>query len=259
MQLLPVALPLLLVVTLAAVWPTAAQDMPPNGSTPPPAASVANAWSEKLAQGGTTVIFQVLLSIFGGAYAIERAFRLRRKTIAPEGLAQRANSLWQSGQFRELAIVCQEQPSTLARIIAFVARHRASPVADVSMIAGDIASREIAMQLQRAYPLAVVATLEPLLGLLGTVLGMIESFDVIVQTGTVGDPSLLAAGISKALVTTAVGLIIAIPFLGLYHYFKSRTSHFASVLEEEVTDLISEWFLQDGAREGEHAHPTARG
>jgi len=127
------------------------------------------------------------------------------------------------------------------------------------MIAGDIASREIAQQLQRAYPLAVVATLEPLLGLLGTVLGMIESFDSIVQTGTVGDPSLLAAGISKALVTTAVGLIIAIPFLGLYHYFKSRTNYFASILEEEVTDLISEWLLPGGAGEGDHAHQKARG
>lgn len=259
-------------MTSAASTP-AVVDVPPAGAASAGAASdgAASGWAQKLAEGGTTVLFQVLLSIFGGAYAIERAFRLRRRAVAPLGLAAQADVFWQGGRFEELDALCRREPSTLARIIAFIVRHRESPVADVSMIAGDIASREIAQQMQRAYPLAVVATLEPLLGLLGTVLGMIESFDAIVRTGTMGDPTVLAAGISKALITTAVGLIIAIPFLGLYHYFKSRTNHYASLLEEEVTDLISEWLLRsrdeiakgrlleggDYVRESAHAHQTA--
>lgn len=229
---------------------------PSPAPTPPPGP---RNWAQKLPQGGTTVIVQVLLSMIGGAFALERLFGLRRKSIAPAGLAQQANQLWQAGKLDEIEKLCNENPSTLANIISFVARHRTSSLADVSLIAGDIASREIAAHMQRAYPLAVVATLEPLLGLLGTVLGMIESFDVIVRTGTLADPVLLADGISKALITTAVGLIIAIPFLGLYHYFRSRTNAYATVLEAEATELISEWMLPKPgeAAGGQNARPAA--
>lgn len=214
--------------------------------TPPTPANTPQApqtWAQKLPQGGTTTIVQILLSMLGGAFALERLFGLRRKAIAPAGLAQQANELWQAGKLDEIEKLCREHPSTLASIISFTVRHRTSSLADVSLIAGDIASRDIGAHMQRAYPLAVVATLEPLLGLLGTVLGMIESFDVIVRTGTLADPILLADGISKALITTAVGLIIAIPFLGLYHYFRSRTNSYATILEAEATELISEWLL----------------
>ncbi len=225
--------------------------------TPPTPATTPKApenWLQKLPQGGTTTIVQILLSMIGGAFALERLFGLRRKAIAPAGLAQQANELWQAGKLDEIEKLCRENPSTLASIISFTVRHRTSSLADVSLIAGDIASREIGAHMQRAYPLAVVATLEPLLGLLGTVLGMIESFDVIVRTATLADPVLLADGISKALITTAVGLIIAIPFLGLYHYFRSRTNSYATILEAEATELISEWLLTKPG--GDNARPA---
>ncbi len=224
----------------------------PGNTTPPPATQT---WAQKLPQGGTTTIVQILLSMIGGAFALERLFGLRRKAIAPAGLAQQANELWQAGKLDEIEKLCNENPSTLASIISFTVRHRTSSLADVSLIAGDIASRDIGAHLQRAYPLAVVATLEPLLGLLGTVLGMIESFDAIVRTGTLADPILLADGISKALITTAVGLIIAIPFLGFYHYFRSRTNAYATILEAEATELISEWLLAKPG--GDNARPEA--
>lgn len=216
-------------------------------------------WAQKLPQGGTTILVQILLSVIGGAFALERLFGLRRKAIAPAGLAAQANELWQAGKLDEIEKLCRENPSTLASVITFVVRHRTGSLADVSMIAGDIASRDIAAHLQRAYPLAVVATLEPLLGLLGTVLGMIDSFDAIVASGTLADPVLLADGISKALITTAVGLIIAIPFLGLYHYFKSRTNAYATMLEAEATELIGEWMLPKPGQEtgGGNARPAA--
>ena len=114
---------------------------------------------------------------------------------------------------------------------------------ELSGIAGDIASREINNMTQRAYPIAVIGNLEPLLGLLGTIFGMIDVFDVVAVAGELGDPSMMADGISKALVTTAVGLVLAIPLLSAYHYFKNKANSYATDLESEITDLMTEWFL----------------
>ena len=122
------------------------------------------------------------------------------------------------------------------------------------MLAGDLAGRDMRRHLQRAYPIAVVATLSPLLGLLGTVVGMIESFEIVAIAGSLGDASLMAGSISKALVTTAGGLVIAIPALGLYHLFKSRTQGLTMQLEGEVHELLTAWFMEARRSEGvEHA------
>ena len=114
------------------------------------------------------------------------------------------------------------------------------------MIAGDIASRELKDHMRRAYPLAVVATISPMLGLLGTIIGMIGAFDKIAMAGSLGDASLLGADIGKALITTGAGLTIAVPALALYHYFRSRVSLYGITLEEEASDLITSWYLEDG-------------
>ena len=115
---------------------------------------------------------------------------------------------------------------------------------EVSEVCGDMVSRDLAGHYQRAYPLGIVATLEPLLGLLGMILGMISTFETVAIAGSLGDASQLAAGISEALVTTGLGLAIAIPFLALYHFFKHRTASFGVLLEEDVTSLLSEWLMQ---------------
>src|SRR5690606_6256257 len=102
--------------------------------------------------------------------------------------------------------------------------HRHSSPTEAAAVAGDIGARELRLHLQKAYPIAVVATIEPLLGLFGTVLGMILAFDKVALMGAMGNAAVLSSEISLALVTTAVGLAIAIPMLILHHYFKSRTS-----------------------------------
>jgi biopolymer transport protein ExbB len=161
---------------------------------------------------------------------------------AREGAEGHARGLLEELRTHQMVARTEESPSVLGRVLAFVATHRHASAADVSAATGDISSREIRRHLQRAYPLAVVATLSPLLGLLGTVIGMIEAFDVVVLVG-MGDAQALAGGISKALITTMVGLTIAIPALFAYHAFKSRTNLFALTLEEEVTELISDHLM----------------
>lgn len=198
---------------------------------------------EYLKRGGTTMIFLALLSVIGLTFTIERFFNLKRKAIYPPGLIRQAKDLWSSGRFGELIALCDRNPSTLSDIIKVFVNHRHASSTEMSDMAGDIASRNIRSHLQRAYPIAIVATLAPLLGLLGTVIGMIESFEMVAIAGSMGDASVLAGGISKALVTTATGLIIAVPALGVYHYFRSRTLNHGMVLEEQVNELQTAWFL----------------
>jgi biopolymer transport protein ExbB len=93
-------------------------------------------------------------------------------------------------------------------------------------------------QQQRAYPLAVVATVAPIIGLLGTVVGMIEAFHVIAFSGGLGNPALLAGGISKALVNTAAGLTVALPSLGLHHFFKYRLTAVGLALESQLNRVL---------------------
>lgn len=200
-------------------------------------------WGQKLKEGGTTALVQVGLSVFGAMFIFERFFNLRRNKIIPKGLGKKAREFWRTGNFAALEKLGETDPSTLGRAISWVARHKHASYADVSVGAGDIISQEIEVHHQKAYPLGVVATLEPLLGLLGMILGMISTFEVVALAGALGNPAQLAGGISEALITTGLGLAIAIPFLALFHFFKSRTNMYASLLEREMTGLLSDWFL----------------
>lgn len=226
----------------------AAEPAPPNSPAPPAKSHFSASWGDRLKQGGPAALVQIGLSVFGAGFIFERLARLRRKNLVPDGLADEARKLWREGRFDDLEKLAQTNPSTLARVIAFITRNRQSPMVEVSEVCGDMVSRELANHYQRAYPLGIVATLEPLLGLLGMILGMIGTFETVAIAGSLGDASQLAGGISEALVTTGLGLAIAIPFLALYHFFKHRTASFGVLLEEEVTSLLTEWFMQKSAK-----------
>ncbi len=201
------------------------------------------AFLRKLVQGGTTMLFLLLVSIAGLAYAIERFVNLRKAHIVPDGLATEAARLWKSGQPDAVLQLARRRPSTLGRMIEAIVTHRHGTATDVNMIAGDLAARELRRHLQRAYPLAVVATISPLLGLLGTVIGMIGAFDQVAIMGELANPAAFGGDIAKALITTGAGLSVAIPALALYHFFKSRVTLFGVELEEQAGGLITDWFM----------------
>lgn len=117
---------------------------------------------------------------------------------------------------------------------------RHGPHDAVAGACGDIASRELRQHQQKAYPLAVVATVAPIIGLLGTVVGMVESFHAIAYGGGMGNPALLAGGISKALVCTAAGLTVALAALAAHHFFKHRVIAYGLQLEKTVNGLLDE-------------------
>ena len=128
---------------------------------------------DQLVSGGSGILVIGALSVLAAAVAIERLLRFRAARIAPPGLVGAVLPLWQAGRFDEIQALLARQPSTLATILAFVLQHRALDAAALSARAGDIATLALRVQQQKAYPLAVVATVAPIVGLLGTVIGMI--------------------------------------------------------------------------------------
>jgi biopolymer transport protein ExbB len=206
------------------------------------------AWKEVVKQhkaGGTTNYFIEFLSIVSLAIVIERCVRLRRRTVAPAGMADEARRLWKEGKYDEVRALCERNPnSTLSRIIKFIVDHKNAPLEDIREATGDIASREIEMHHLFSYPLAAIATLSPLLGLFGTVVGMIEAFDLVALAGNMGDPSILSGSIAKALVTTEFGLIVAMPAIFFFGFFRLRTNMLAHLLEEEASVLMNEWLMK---------------
>jgi biopolymer transport protein ExbB len=120
-------------------------------------------WGEqmvlRLTKGGWVVPIQLLISVVGLAFVLERLVRLRRSAVVPTGLAAQADRLWKEGQYDQVKALCRKHPSTLGRIIEFIVAHRGMSVADLSMTAGDIGSRDLKRHLQLAYPLSVVAAM----------------------------------------------------------------------------------------------------
>ena len=194
---------------------------------------------DQLASGGAGIWVIAALSVLMITVAIERFHRFRTRAIVPPGLVDEIVPLWRAGRFEDLQQALARHPSVLAKAIGFLVANRARWPAEVlGERAGELASRELRQQQQRAYPLAVVATVAPIVGLLGTVVGMIEAFHVIAFTGGMGDASLLAGGISKALVNTAAGLSVALPALALHHFFRHRLAVGGLALEEQLERVL---------------------
>ena len=203
---------------------------------------------QQLATGGAGIWVIAALSVLMATVAIERFHRFRMRAIVPSGLVDEIVPLWQEGRFEELQQALARHESALAKAIRFLVANRARwPVETLGERAGELASRELRQQQQRAYPLAVVATVAPIVGLLGTVVGMIEAFHVIAFTGGMGDASLLAGGISKALVNTAAGLSVALPALALHHFFRHRLTVGGLALEEQL-ERVLDACVRDGGR-----------
>ena len=162
-------------------------------------------------------------------------------------MADRARELWTSQDMVMLEVMAEESDSTLGRVILYLAAHRGQLHAYVSTGAGDIASLELRHHQQKFYALSIVATVAPIVGLLGTVLGMIDAFHVIAYSEGMGNPALLAGGISKALVNTAAGLAVALPALGMHHFFKHRLAVLGLALEKQINSLLQEHFAPAAA------------
>lgn len=195
-------------------------------------------WGEEIAKGGWVALVLIVLVFASVAFVVERLISVRRKAFLPDALVASTCRKWEAGDIEGAAEEARDDRSAFGRTVRYLARHAHFPYSVVSATVADIGAREVQSQMRRSYPLVVIATISPLLGLLGTIIGMIEAFQKVALLGDTGDAAVLADSIGKALITTALGLIIAIPTLSCYHYFRSRISGFATALEESVEELL---------------------
>jgi biopolymer transport protein ExbB len=189
-------------------------------------------------------------SVISTAIVIERALTLRRGRIMPDNLVTRIWQLYRQGQLTDERIEEIREASPLGRMLAAGLINRDHSREVMKEAIGD-AGRHVVAQLERYLnTLGTIASVAPLLGLLGTVFGMIDIFGVIMKAGT-GNAAVLAGGISKALLTTAAGLSVAIPTLMFHRFFDSKVGKLAIDMEEQALRLVE---VMKGERErGEDA------
>jgi biopolymer transport protein ExbB len=200
-------------------------------------------WFEEMLEGGVTMVVLGILSVALVAFLLERLLTLRANKFAPRALIDKVKPLFHEEKFDDIRKACDAHPSPAADIIRHCVDYRDTDFELLQTTTSDIGARVVVDQEERCQPLSVIAGVAPLLGLLGTMIGMIESFKLVEVFGDEGGASLLAGSISKALITTAVGLILAIPAVLGYHWSRRRVHHIATALEVESEALLKSWFL----------------
>ncbi|WP_177420427.1 MotA/TolQ/ExbB proton channel family protein [endosymbiont of Lamellibrachia barhami] len=187
--------------------------------------------------GGWLMIPIVACSVVALAIVLERFWSLRRRRVMPAILMQQLWQLCKDDQLERADLKKLRKSSPLGRILAagMVNRHHSKEVMKESI---EEVGRQVVLELERYLnALGTIASIAPLLGLLGTVFGMIKVFSAIVTAG-VGDPGILAGGISEALITTAAGLSVAIPSLMFHRYFTGLVDKLVLGMEEQALKLV---------------------
>ncbi len=221
----------------------AAETAGPDGSAKPVSEEdpipTQDLWSV-IRQGGPMMYPIGLASLILVAFVFERTISLRRGRVIPKPFVSRFIEQMQQGDLnRQQALdLCTENNSPVAAVFAGAIRKWGRPAVEVEQAIID--SGERATNGLRKYLRVIngVATISPLLGLLGTVVGMIKAFNEIATSDAMGRPELLATGISEALLTTAAGLTVAIPALIFYLFFVSRVDRLIIDIDALGQDLV---------------------
>ncbi|HFD33385.1 MAG TPA: MotA/TolQ/ExbB proton channel family protein [Gammaproteobacteria bacterium] len=192
---------------------------------------------ELIKSGGWLMIPILLCSVIAMAIIAERLWALRRKKIVPKHLVAQIYNMRKKNQLDINAIQALKENSHLGRVLAsgLMAMHNSREVMKENI---EETGRHVVHEMEKYLnTLGTIAQIAPLLGLLGTVVGMIKVFTVITSQG-VGNPGVLAGGISEALITTAAGLTVAIPALIAARYFRRHIDDLVIHMEQEAIKLV---------------------
>jgi len=202
----------------------------------------------ELVKAGGWVMWPIIgCSIAALAIIGERFWSLQKKYVSPPNLVSQIQQWLERKQLDQARITLLQQSSPLGRVLAagLINRDHDREIVKESV---EDAGRHIVPELDRYLnSLGTIASISPFLGLLGTVLGMIEMFAGI-STHGVGDPAIVAGGIAQALITTAAGLGVAIPTVMFYRYFRARVNELLLDMEQQAIRLIE---ILHGEREPE--------
>jgi biopolymer transport protein ExbB len=200
-----------------------------------------------LAKGGYVMLPIGLCSIVALAVVIERFISLRHDRFLPRELAEEILNGLHRGQVAEVMTLCYGNDDAVARVVKAGLDQMEEDREEIRDVMQAVGKREASNLEQHLGILATIASISPLLGLLGTVAGMIRVFNVITVEG-VGNAQALSGGISEALITTLAGLTVAIPTLVAHNYFARRVDAMTLELEVFSQDVLNLLARQGRAR-----------
>lgn len=230
----------------AARKPLRVADLPPAAATPSPAPAESLIPTGNLLavirDGGILMVPLIGCSFVLAVFAIERVVSLRTGRVVPRLFVTRFIEQLQARELARGAALdaCDENGSPAARVFAAAVRRWGKPAVEIEQAAIDACERELNHLRRYRRVFNGVATIGPLLGLLGTVFGLIRAFNDVAGAGAMGRPDLLARGFGEALITTAMGLLVAIPAMVLHWVFTSRVDRLAMRLDETCQQVIDE-------------------
>lgn len=229
--------------------------------TPPPVADEGKTPTllELLEAGGVVMIPIGVLSVVALLLVVFYAFTITERALVPKEFLRKVYDLVNQGNFMDAQALCDKVDGLLPRMLAAGLRRREMGILAVSDAMAGAGTREIERYRQWIRYLSDIAALSPMLGLLGTVIGMINAFKVVAYGASVVNPMVLAGAVSQALITTAAGLVVAIPTMGVYYYFRGRLVRISTQVEEKGSEFAEQitgarptrsLFQQDAATPG---------
>ncbi|MDE0331569.1 MAG: MotA/TolQ/ExbB proton channel family protein [Nitrospinae bacterium] len=192
---------------------------------------------EFLARGGVLMIPLGVCSILALAIILERTLNLRTKKIIQLDILQQVRDLVAENQVSDAMTLCRRYPSVMGRILLVTIANHDREREELRSVVEDAGRQEVTTLDKNLGALGTIAAIAPLLGLTGTVFGMIRTFAIISEKG-IAHPSQLAGGISEALITTATGLVIAIPTLIFYNYFTNKADRLILEIEKHSYRVV---------------------
>jgi biopolymer transport protein ExbB len=193
---------------------------------------------EMIISGGPVMVPIGICSIVALGFLVERLTALKPARLVPSDFRTGLAAALEQGAPQAVQY-CEQLPKVaIARVMGAALRRFQDPRPEIERAAETAGAREVTHLTRRLRPFSVIATIAPLLGLLGTVVGIIEAFQVLSLQKGMGRPEMLAGGISQALVTTAAGLCVAIPSQVVFYWLRSKVERFAAQIEETFESVL---------------------
>ncbi|NOZ23814.1 MAG: MotA/TolQ/ExbB proton channel family protein [Planctomycetes bacterium] len=223
-----------------AAKPGNAKKAEPAAAAPAPAPEAAKSMTvwQQVWNAGMIEYVIILVSIAATTLIIDNMWKIRVATAMPPDIVAESQKLMKERAYNDVLTMCQSKPSYFSNVLQsglLKLRHDFSAVQEA---VNDAIDKGAAAMHSRINTLSFLAKISPMLGLLGTVIGMISAFGNIARASALNKPELLAQGVSQALITTATGLIVALPVMLFYFILRDRVNRIVLQVESTVSDML---------------------
>jgi len=209
-------------------------------------AEVTISWFDTILTGSGTCGFTIIgLSVVAGALIIEHFMTIKRDVIVPPEIVAHLESLFEDEEYEEAMTLCESAPNFLTNVVGAGLPKIGQPYEEIERAMEEAGEKEAVRLHQKIGFLSLIAQIAPMLGLFGTVQGMIMCFNVIARSTGAPSPAMLASGIMLALVTTFEGLLVAMPCIAAYFYFRNKVIRIVMEVGEISEELMERFKPQE--------------